>query len=85
VWPAHCGADEGEDGSYTVTADGERFHVPSFKVDVIDTTGAGDVFHGAYIVGLLQGWDLRSVAQFSTAVSALKCTKLARPGGHSHI
>ena len=72
---------EGEDGSYTSTADGERFHVPSFKVDVIDTTGAGDVFHGAYIVGLLQGWSLQSVAQFSTAVSALKCTKLGGRAG----
>jgi sugar/nucleoside kinase (ribokinase family) len=32
-------------------------------------------------VGLLQGWDLRSVAQFSTAVSALKCTKLGGRAG----
>jgi len=71
----------GEDGSYTITEE-ERFHTPAFKVDVVDTTGAGDVFHGAYIVGLLQGWNLRQIAQFSTAVSAIKCTKL---GGRSGI
>jgi sulfofructose kinase len=66
---------EGEDGSYTVAAEG-HFHVPAFSVDVVDTTGAGDVFHGAYIVGLLHGWDLEQIAWFSTAVAALKCTQL---------
>ena len=66
---------EGADGSYTVTRD-ERFHLPAFPVKVLDTTGAGDVFHGAYIVGLLQGWNLRQITGFSTAVSAIKCTKL---------
>lgn len=72
---------EGADGSYTVTAT-ERFHVPAFDVPVVDTTGAGDVFHGAYLVGLLRGWDLHTVALFATAVSALKCCKL---GGRSGI
>ncbi len=66
---------EGADGSYTVTAD-EEFHTPIFPVQVMDTTGAGDVFHGAYLVGLLHGWDLRRVATFATAVSAIKCTRL---------
>lgn len=70
----------GEEGSYTITVE-ERFHTPAFQVDVVDTTGAGDVFHGAYIVGLLQGWNLRQVAQFSTAVSAIKCTKLGGRAG----
>ena len=71
---------EGEGGSYTLTAE-ERFHTPAFDVEVIDTTGAGDVFHGAYIVGLLHGWDLRRVALFSTAVAAIKCTKLGGRAG----
>ncbi len=70
---------EGADGSYTVTRD-DRFHTPSYTVPVVDTTGAGDVFHGAYIVGLLHGWDLRTVARFATAVSALKCTGLGGRG-----
>jgi sulfofructose kinase len=72
---------EGAAGCYTTTAS-ERFHTPAFKVDVVDTTGAGDVFHGAYIFGLLQGWDCRRTARFATAVSAIKCTRL---GGRSGI
>ena len=70
----------GIDGSYTVTAD-EQFHTPAFEVDVVDTTGAGDVFHGAYLAGLLRGWDLRRVAIFSSAVSAIKCTRLGGRAG----
>lgn len=65
----------GEAGSFSFSA-GEQFHTPAFEVEVLDTTGAGDVFHGAYLVGLLHGWDLRLTAQFATAASALKCTKL---------
>jgi ribokinase len=67
---------EGKDGSYTVTRQA-CFHIPAFEVDVVDTTGAGDVFHGAYLAGLLQGWNLRTVTLFSTAVSAIKCTQLS--------
>ncbi len=65
----------GEEGSYTVTRDA-RFYTPAFPVDVVDTTGAGDVYHGAYLVGLLKGWELEFIAQFATAVSALKCMSL---------
>jgi sugar/nucleoside kinase (ribokinase family) len=65
----------GERGSVTVT-EGESFDTPAFKVDVKDTTGAGDVFHGAYLYGLLRGWDHKYTATFSTAVSALKCTRM---------
>lgn len=66
---------EGEDGSYTTTVE-TSFHTPAFKINVVDTTGAGDVFHGAYLVGLLHGWDLGKTARFATAVSAIECTKL---------
>jgi sulfofructose kinase len=71
---------EGDGGCHTVTAD-DQFHTPSFEVDVVDTTGAGDVFHGAYIVALSRGWDVRRAAMFSSAVSALKCTKLGGRAG----
>ncbi|MCC6444244.1 MAG: hypothetical protein IT210_12420 [Armatimonadetes bacterium] len=66
---------EGADGSYTTTEAGS-FHTPAFPVEVVDTTGAGDVFHGAYLVGLLRGWDVAAAARFATAVSAIKCTRL---------
>lgn len=71
---------EGAQGSYTVTAE-EAFHTPAFAVEVVDTTGAGDVFHGAFLVGLLHGWDLRLIAQFASAVAALKCGKLGGRAG----
>jgi sugar/nucleoside kinase (ribokinase family) len=59
------------------------FTVPAFRnISVVDTTGAGDVFHGAFIFGLLQGWDIEKTALFSSAVSAIKCTRL---GGRAAI
>ncbi len=72
---------EGEEGSFTTTA-GDHFHTPAFKVNCLDTTGAGDVFHGAYLVGLLKGWPLERIATFASAVSAIKCTRM---GGRSGI
>jgi len=71
---------EGADGAYTVSREG-LFHTPAFPVEVVDTTGAGDVFHGAYLVGLLQGWDLPEVTLFASAVSALKCMRLGGRAG----
>jgi sulfofructose kinase len=71
----------GEKGSFTFTQN-TLFHTPAFQVDVVDTTGAGDVFHGAYIFGLLQGWDLETVALFASAASAIECTYL---GGRSGL
>jgi len=58
------------------------FPVPPFEIKVVDTTGAGDVFHGAYIYAYLQNWDYRDCAVFASAAAALKCTK---PGGRRGI
>ena len=71
---------EGIKGNYTVTKD-EEFHIPAFKVHVVDTCGAGDVFHGAYLTGLVKGWDLRRIATFSSAVSAIHSTVLGNQRG----
>lgn len=57
-------------------------HVPAFPVDVVDTTGAGDVFHGGYIYGLLRGWDIRDTVRFASAMAALKCRAV---GGRTAI
>ncbi len=71
---------EGAGGSYTVCPDGE-FHTPAFQVDVVDTTGAGDVFHGAYIVGLIKGWDAGRIAAFASAAAAMTCTRVGGRAG----
>ena len=71
----------GDQGSLTESA-GNRFHTTAFDVDVVDTTGAGDVFHGAFIHGMLQSWELAKVLEFASAVAAIKCTQL---GGRQGI
>lgn len=71
---------EGEQGSNTATAT-EQFHTPAFKVNVVDTTGAGDVFHGAYLFGLVQGWNLARIARFASATAAIKCMHLGGRAG----
>lgn len=56
--------------------------LPSFKVNVVDTTGAGDVFHGAYTLAIGEGQSIAQAMQFASAVAALKCT---RKGGRAGI
>jgi sugar/nucleoside kinase (ribokinase family) len=60
----------------------EIVQAPGFAVNVVDTTGAGDVFHGAFLYGFLQGWEAGDILRFANAVSALKCTCL---GGRTGI
>lgn len=55
---------------------------PAFTVPVVDTTGAGDVFHGGYIVGMLHGWPLPRRLEFACALAALNCTAW---GARGHI
>ena len=62
--------------------DGEVHRCPAFAVDVVDTTGCGDVFHGAFTFGLARGWDVARNARFASAVAALKCRAL---GGRTGI
>jgi sugar/nucleoside kinase (ribokinase family) len=65
----------GADGC--IIASSERItHVPALKVEVVDTTGAGDAFMGGLSFGLLQGWDLERVGLFANACAALCCTKV---------
>jgi len=71
---------EGRNGCYTTSRD-QQFHTPAFEVEVVDTTGAGDVFHGAYLVGLAKQWELQRTAAFASAVAALHCTVLGNRQG----
>jgi sulfofructose kinase len=61
--------------------DGNIFNSPGFPVKVVDTTGAGDVFHGAFIYGLLKRWNLKKTAKFANACAAIKCKKLGGRAG----
>ena len=66
---------EGEDGCLIATKE-KRVQVPAFRVNVVDTTGAGDAFMGGLSYGLLQGWDLERVGIFANACAALCCMKV---------
>ena len=50
-------------------------------IDAVDTTGAGDVYHGAYIYGLLQEWDMKKCMHFASIASAIKCTQIGARSG----
>jgi sulfofructose kinase len=55
--------------------DGELRQIPAFTVDVVDTLGAGDTFHGAFTLMLAEGKSEREAMRFSAAAAALKCTR----------
>jgi sulfofructose kinase len=61
--------------------DGEFLYAPAYVVNCVDTTGAGDVFHGAFCYAVLQGMPMREVLEFSNAMAALNCTALGARGG----
>ena len=54
----------------------EFVEIPSFKVPVRDTTGAGDTFHGAYLAALIDGKSHYDCAVFASAAAAIKCTSV---------
>lgn len=47
---------------------------PIYPVEVVDSNGSGDVFHGAFAAGVCRGYDYVTCCHFASAVSALKCT-----------
>jgi len=55
--------------------------VPGYAVDVVDTTGAGDVFHGAFLAGILWGWPIAECLRLANAAAGLKCRKLGGRAG----
>jgi len=63
---------------------GQRFwYAPAFRVHVVDTTGAGDLFHAGFAYGMLQGWDTPRMLEFSCAAAGLNCTAHGARGGIS--
>jgi ribokinase len=72
---------EGTTGS-TGYEDGSFYHQPAFKIEVADTTGAGDSFHAGYIFGLLEGFDMPDRLLYGAATATLKCTKPGARAGN---
>jgi len=72
----------GDQGCWYAERDGPVQHFPAFKVPVVDTTGCGDVFHGAYAARIAQGEAVPAAIRVATATAALKAT---RPGGRAGI
>lgn len=60
---------------------GRFYYSPGFVVECIDTTGAGDVFHGAFCYAVLQGMSLEETLEFSNAMAAMNCRALGARGG----
>jgi sugar/nucleoside kinase (ribokinase family) len=54
--------------------------VPAFPIDAVDTLAAGDVFHGAFAVALIEGRDPHTAMRFAAAAAALKCTRFGGSG-----
>ncbi len=87
----HSGSDRacsavtvGTKGCWYITKDKPDTvqHQPAYRVQTVDTTGCGDVFHGAYAAGLAWVWSVSYCMKFASATAALKATK---PGGRAGI
>ena len=59
-----------------IVYDGELTSYGIIDTPVVDSNGAGDVFHGAFAFAMTQGWDYRKCAMFASATSSLKCTRV---------
>lgn len=70
----------GSDG--VMAWDGANFHyAPAYRVNVVDTTGAGDIFHAGFIYGLVRGWPTQRQLEFACAAAALNCAAVGARGG----
>lgn len=71
----------GARGSLVVTASGDRFRSPAFKVDVVDTTGCGDAWSAGFITGLSLNFSLDKAAQLGSACGSLVASGLGSDAG----
>lgn len=71
----------GDRGAVAMSVGGAPVSCPAFTVPVVDTTGAGDAFHGGYIYGMLQDWSLPRILRFAAATGALNCRQLGGQAG----
>ena len=62
-------------------AEGKAERYPVYPVEAVDSNGAGDTFHGAFLAGLCKGMAVMEAAAFASATSALKCTRFGAQQG----
>jgi sulfofructose kinase len=77
----HAGVTRGADGYAWLSQSGKSGHQPGFPVEIVDTTGAGDAFHGAYAWALANDRPAAECARIAAAVAALKCRRLGARAG----
>ena len=65
--------------------DGQEVRYPVFPVDAVDSNGAGDTFHGAFVAARVKGMEVMEAATFASATSALKCTRFGAQAGIPHF
>ncbi len=76
-----AGVTDGQRGSWFAGGDGDAFHQPAVAADpVCDTTGCGDVFHGAFLAGLVRGESFREAAVLAARVAAANAENLGALG-----
>lgn len=79
--PGWCCVTAGGEGVHVMEG-GRALHFPAFEVPVVDTLGAGDVWHGAFALALAEGRDVAAAVRFASAAAALK---VQRPGGRAGV
>jgi sulfofructose kinase len=77
----HAGVTRGAQGYRWRSKGGGPGHQPAFPTEIVDTTGAGDAFHGAFAWALADGRPVPECARIAAAVSALKCRRLGARSG----
>jgi sulfofructose kinase len=77
----HAGVTRGAKGYVWRNRRGEAGHQPAFPVEVVDTTGAGDAFHGAFTWALAQGMTDAACARAASGVAAMKCRRIGARAG----
>jgi sulfofructose kinase len=78
---SHAGVTRGVQGYLWLSGSGKSGHQPAFASEVVDTTGAGDAFHGAFAWAVAGGLAIPECARIAAAVSALKCRRLGARAG----
>lgn len=78
--PGQVVITRGTHGSIGLASD-DVVRQSAFSIPAVDTTGAGDVYHGGYIYGLLQGWQMARCMRFAAAAAAIKCSQIGAQSG----